>query len=697
MKNIKLYAMIILFLGILFSGQANAQCTASFTAQSNSNGTVSFTNTSVANSPYTVYSWSFGDGTSSYLTNPTHQYTINGWVGVCLTAYDSLSNCQTSFCDSVFVSGASGATCNVSIGAQSNGGSSMYFYPSQPTSNITSYNWWFGDGGTSTLSNPTHTYANAGTYTVSLVAVFANGCVDTVYTTVTIPNTPTCNAQFAYTYGSGGLVYFVNQSTPVGNSSTPWISYYWSYGDGSSYWGGNNSHTYTSNGTYQACVWVIDSSTGCSDSYCLNITVNNATGSSCNAQYSVSSNSNGSVAFANSSTPSSGANVCFYWSFGDNTYTVTYGATPTMSHVYNNSGAYNVCLTVIDSLSGCSNQYCSSVQVQVPVACNASFAAYDSSGYFYFFPNTAPPATYFWNFGDNTTSTSSMPIHQYNAYGTYYVCLTVQTMGMTCTYCDTVLWYGSSPCNADFYAYVDTANTGAVYFSNNSTGSFTNAYWSFGDGTSSTLLNPVHTYTQQGTYTACLTVYNNSGCQSSHCDTIIVGNPSGPCTPVFYAYPDSTMGNGIVNFGLINNCGSTGWSYTWDFGDGSATTGLSPVHVYQTSGTFWVCVDAVDANGNVLTWCDSVNSNRMGSVGLNEINKNTLIAFPNPANDQVTIKNIGVNQSVEIYSIEGKLIYTAISSTVDLQINTAAWNTGLYIVRVNEGNTSKAGKISVQH
>jgi hypothetical protein len=110
-----------------------------------------------------------------------------------------------------------------------------------------------------------------------------------------------------------------------------------------------------------------------------------------------------------------------------------------------------------------------------------------------------------------------------------------------------------------------------------------------------------------------------------------------------------------------------------------------------------VCVDAVDANGNVLTWCDSVSSNRIGSVGFNEISKNAIIAFPNPANDQVTIKNIGANQSVEIYSVDGKLIHTEISSTVDVILNTTTWNTGLYIVRINEGNNSKVGKISVQH
>lgn len=606
MKNIKLYTLVILFLGAFFSSQVNAQCTANFSAVSNSNGSVSFTNTSVGNSQYTFYYWSFGDGTSSYATNPTHQYNTNGYALVCLTAYDSLSNCQTSYCDSVLISGASGITCSVGIGNQVSG-LTVSLYAAQPTSNITSYSWWFGNGATSSSSNPTYTYANAGTYTVYLVAVFANGCVDTVYSTITIANAPVCNAQYSFTMGANGLVTFVNQSTPAQNG---FVMYYWNFGDGTT---GYNlpapvAHSYTSNGTYQACLTVIDSLTGCSDTYCSTISITN-----------------------------------------------------------------------INS-----------------VFCNANFTVYDSLGYFYFIP-TGNASTYTWNFGDGTTSTQAFPVHQYANYGTYGPCLTVQMNGATCTSCDTVNFYGTSPCAASFNSYVDTSGSGMVYFNNQSIGNFQFVYWSFGDGTSSSLLNPVHTFTQQGTYTVCLTVYNNSGCQSSTCDTIIIGNPVGPCTPVFFSYPDSTIGNGVVNFGLINNCANQGWTYTWNFGDTTTSTGLYQTHVYQTSGWFWVCVDAVDPNGNVLTWCDSVNSNRVGSVGLNEISKNAIIAFPNPANDQVTIKNIGANQSVEIYSVEGKLIYTAISTTVDVVLNTATWNTGLYIVRINEGNYNKVGKISVQH
>ena len=148
---------------------------------------------------------------------------------------------------------------------------------------------------------------------------------------------------------------------------------------------------------------------------------------------------------------------------------------------------------------------------------------------------------------------------------------------------------------------------------------------------------------------------------------------------------------------MINNCGTTGWTYVWNFGDGTIGTGLSPVHVFQTSGTFWVCVDAVDPNGNVLTWCDSVNSNRIGSVGLNEISKNAIIAFPNPANDQVTIKNLASNEQLEVYSMDGRLMYNTSNTTSTVVISTSSWNAGLYLLYVNDGKNKRVGKISVQH
>jgi PKD repeat protein len=605
MKPKFIYQLLVLFMAIMLSASNQAQaCTATFTASSNTTNGVTFTNTSAG--WFYNSTWSFGDGTSSSQTSPFHQYATAGVYSVCLTIWDS-TGCQSSFCDSVLVTGNT-TVCQASISLQTSA-STAYFSAVGAPGSIVTYNWYFGDGTYSTAAAPTHTYATAGTYSGYLMAGFSSGCWDTAYFTAVVTGTgANCTANYSYTQGSNGLVSFTNLS-----STGVLYDYVWDFGDGNTSGGYFATHNYTSNGTYYACVTVIDSLNNCWDTYCQYITITNV-----------------------------------------------------------NSGG----------------------------GCNAAFTAYDSMGVYYFIPNVASGATYSWNFGDGTTSNLAFPTHVYANPGTYGPCLTIAYQGMTCTNCDTLVVGGTPNCNANFTASVDTL--GNVIFTNLSSGLFTNSYWYFGDGNSSTFTSPTHHYATAGTYLVCLTVYNSTGCQASYCDSITIGNGAGPCTPVFYAYPDSTIGNGVVYFGLINNCSSGNWQYIWDFGDSTTATGLYPTHVYNASGWFYVCVTAFDNSGNVLTWCDSVNSNRMGSVGLFEANKKTsVIAFPNPANDQFTVKYNTSSSSqvlVEVYSTEGKSFYSSkFNGTQDVTLNTAEWPAGLYLVQLRNGDQVSSTRISVQH
>lgn len=605
MKPKFIYQLLVLFMAIMLSASNQASaCTATFTATADSTGGVTFTNTSAGF--FYNSSWSFGDGTSSTQTSPFHQYNGTGYYAVCLTIWDS-SGCQSTFCDSVYVNGGSGGTgCTVNLYTQPTG-LNVYFGAGSSTGSITNYYWSFGDGSTSTLQNPQHTYSSGGTYNVCLTALFVGGCVDTVCTTITLAGSAGCNANFAYTQSSNGTVSFINNST-----AGTFVNYNWNFGDGSNSSSTNPNHVYTANGTYNVCLTVIDSMNNCWNTYCQNVIITNVVGS----------------------------------------------------------------------------------------GCNATFSTYDSMGVFYFIPTFTAGATYSWNFGDGSTSNQIMPTHVYANPGTYGPCLTIAYQGMTCTSCDTLVVGGTPNCNASFTASVDTS--GNVSFTNLSSGTFTNSYWYFGDGSTSTLANPNHTYASAGTYLVCLTVYNNTGCQASYCDSITIGNGAGPCTPVFYAYPDSTIGNGVVYFGLINNCTSGNWQYVWNFGDSTTATGLYPVHVYNASGWFYVCVTAFDNNGNVLTWCDSVNSNRMGSVGLFETTKKTqLVAYPNPANEQFTVKYNSSSSSqvlVEVYSTEGKSFYSSrLNGTQEVILNTAEWPAGLYLVQLRNGDQVSSTRISVQH
>src|SRR5690606_885775 len=120
-------------------------------------------------------------------------------------------------------------------------------------------NWSFGDGGTSTNTNPSHAYAAAGSYTVRLIENF-NNCTDTAYGTVTVTQGPivqfTANNQM-----SCNTPFTVNFT----NSTVGAASYVWDFGDGSpTSTVANPSHTYTSFGNYTVTL-VATAANGCKD------------------------------------------------------------------------------------------------------------------------------------------------------------------------------------------------------------------------------------------------------------------------------------------------------------------------------------------------------------------------------------------------------------------------------------------------
>ena len=81
---------------------------------------------------------------------------------------------------------------------------------------------------------------------------------------------------------------------------------------------------------------------------------------------------------------------------------------------------------------------------------------------------------------------------------------------------------GGASCNADFNLYQDSVNQGLYYAWNNSTGTNLTYSWDFGDGNSSALAYPTHTYAAVGSYSICLTVADGTGCTDTQCDTIVV-------------------------------------------------------------------------------------------------------------------------------------------------------------------------------
>ena len=147
----------------------------------------------------TSYAWTFGDGGTATGATATHTYAAGGTFDVKLTVTDTTGNSATSTQQVTIVApnAAPKATAVVTANGltiNANGSSS-----SDPDGTITSYAWTFGDGGTSTLANASHTYAAAGTYTVTLEVTDNEGAKNTATQPVTVAAAPPAYAQDSFT------------------------------------------------------------------------------------------------------------------------------------------------------------------------------------------------------------------------------------------------------------------------------------------------------------------------------------------------------------------------------------------------------------------------------------------------------------------------------------------------------------------
>ncbi len=182
----------------------------------------------------------------SLMVNNTTPYSGSKYIGT------GIVNAKLAF----DAAGCSGTACDITAdfsGTPTTGCAPMAVQFTDLSSGpVVSWSWDFGDGGSSTAQNPSHTYADAGTYTVSLTATSA-ACQDTKTATgyITVSASPTANFVGSPTSGNAPLtVNFTDQST---GNPTSWS---WNFGDGGTSTSQNPSHTYTTAGTYSVTLTV---------------------------------------------------------------------------------------------------------------------------------------------------------------------------------------------------------------------------------------------------------------------------------------------------------------------------------------------------------------------------------------------------------------------------------------------------------
>ncbi len=219
-----------------------------------SNLPIAFTNNS--NLGY-YHQWSFGDGDSSQVADPTHLYAAHGNYTVSLNV-TSANGCTHDTTQLILVDTIPNASFTAGNACQAD--NINFNNNSSLESGIMLYSWTFGDGNGINAFNANHSYINPGTYQVQLLASNSYGCFDSVSQAITVHPRP--NAGFTISENCLG------QNAPISNTSaitTGTLSYNWDMGDGNIY---SNlitpTHNYAADGKYLVTLEVI-SDQGCKD------------------------------------------------------------------------------------------------------------------------------------------------------------------------------------------------------------------------------------------------------------------------------------------------------------------------------------------------------------------------------------------------------------------------------------------------
>jgi gliding motility-associated-like protein len=566
-----------------------------------------------------AWNWNFGNGQSSGQQNPTIVYADSGNYTVTLQVTDS-NGCQGIATGSVQIEPAPVASFNITGQATCQGG--QFTVNNTSSGNIISYSWNFGNGQTSVLQNPSIVFSNPGVYPVTLSVTSANGCISTYTQNVTISPLPVANA-------GPDLAVCVGQAITV--TASGGITYQWSNGQS----GNSINVSPVTATTYTVTVTDINGCTAI-DSMVVHV----------NPLPNIVLSPDQSICEGASANLTASGGVSYFWTpLGSSSSNVT--VSPNVSTTYG--------VSVTDA-NGCTSNGFVNVMVHTNPVVNIP-STFVCPGTTTTLNAGNSGATYQWSTGEATSSILVSAPGNYTVTVTNnYGCSSSQTVqvvpggsitnnnanqsicqGETVTLDagnpgNSYLWSNGSTNQtivvsvAGQYAVTITNSNGcsatltttlnvnplpqaaftptdvclnqSVNFNDISTitsGNIIQWQWSFGDGNVSQQQNPVHNFSNPGSYSANLIVWSNAGCVDTVYKTIQVFPPP---------QVDFTTANGCLGTSILfNNLSTTSagniTSYNWSFGDGANASSISPSHVFSYSGTFDVILTVSSSGGCV--------------------------------------------------------------------------------------------------
>jgi len=436
-----------------------------------------------------TYAWSGPDGFTSTTQNPTVANATTSNAGTYTLVVTNANNCTAEATTTVTVNAAPEVTAS-NTGAYCAGETISL----NAISNATSFVWNGPNGFSSNNQTPTIENAvttNGGSYTV--VATSAAGCTANASTVVTVNATPVVDASNTGAYCEGATITL--QTTATGTYA----------------WNGPNEFTselqnptianatLANAGTYRL---VVTNANNCTAEASTTVVVN--------ANPTIELGANQTVCTGETATLDAGAGLTYHWSTGAVTQTISAAAGDYYVTVYN----ANEC-SATDNISVANYP-----QTTLAMTSTAETGHNVADGTATVTPTGTAPFTYHWSNNGNTATISGL------AGGNYSVTVT-DGNGCVSTAIVNVATMDTPPV-ADFL--VNNAENVAiclgaeVAFTDLSTNTPTQWAWNFGDGQTSNVQNPTHTYASAGNYTVSLTVTNQDGTDTKQITNCVVVN-----------------------------------------------------------------------------------------------------------------------------------------------------------------------------
>ncbi len=638
----------------------NVPPTPSFTPPATIDASLAATFTGSATSPSTAdtkagfsYSWNFGDGTTGGGASASHSYAKPGSYMVTLTATDKEGDSGSIYkvvtvhvLPSATFSGPSsvsaGSTTAAVTFANPTGGSGTY-----------TYSYDFNDSGkfeitgsSSATATIPASYVDDGPATLVVhgrITDSLGGYTDytTSITVKDVAPTPTITPPSALTAGTAGT-FTASATSPSTADTNAGFTYAWNFGDGTTGNGASVSHIYAKAGTYTVTLSATDdgggtgttttsvtvaaSSAGVSGTFSgpssvsagtttATVSFTNVTGGSGGYKYSYDFNDSGTFEITNSAS----ASVVIPESYVDA------GPSTLVVHgrVTDSSGSYADYTTTITVTN-----VAPTPSITPPSAIDATVAAaFTGSATDPSTADTNAGFTYAWNFGDGGSGSGASASHAYTKAGTYTVTLTdtdhnggvgTTTTSVTVAALPSATFSGPASVN-------EGTTTATVTFASPTGGSSGYKYsYDFNDsgtfeitGSSSATATIPESYVDDGPATLVVhgRITDSLGGYTDYTTSITVKDvaPTPTITP-----PSALTAGTAGTFTASATSPSTadtkaGFTYAWNFGDGSTGSGASASHTYSAAGTYTVTLTATDDAGGVGTTTTTVTVGASGA------------------------------------------------------------------------------------